>query len=124
MGRRCRHLPCPMSMVSGERPMAASSYVRFERKKVEIQMANVFGTARAERACTSYVTGLTSVAWLVETLNGPGPFTLFVPIDAAFDRLSEDQQASLLADPATMARMLTYHIVPGYYTAEDLLDRL
>jgi uncharacterized surface protein with fasciclin (FAS1) repeats len=38
--------------------------------------------------------------------------------------LSADQQASLLADPATMARMVMYHIVPDYYTADDLLDRL
>jgi uncharacterized surface protein with fasciclin (FAS1) repeats len=44
-------------------------------------------------------------------------------LDAAFDRLSNDQQATLFADPATMARMLMYHIVLGYYTADDLLDR-
>ncbi len=36
-----------------------------------------------------------------------------VPIDAAFDRLSADQQAILITDPSTMASMLMYHIVPG-----------
>jgi uncharacterized surface protein with fasciclin (FAS1) repeats len=64
------------------------------------------------------------VAGLVATLSGPGPFTLFAPIDAAFDRLSDDQQASLFADPGASASMLMYHIVPGYYTTDDLLDRL
>ncbi len=87
-------------------------------------MANIFETARAARAYTKYVRGLESVAGLVETLSGPGPFTIFVPADAAFDRLSADQQANLFADPGKLAKVLKYHIVPGYYTADDLLDRL
>ncbi len=87
-------------------------------------MANIFETARAEHAYNKYVNGLESVAGLVETLSGPGPFTIFIPTDAAFDRLSDDQQADLLADPGKLARVLKYHIVPGYYTADDLLDRL
>ncbi len=87
-------------------------------------MANIFETARAEHAYNKYVRGLESVAGLIETLSGPGPFTIFVPTDAAFDRLSDDQQANLFADPGKLARVLKYHIVPGYYTADDLLDRL
>jgi len=87
-------------------------------------MANIFETARAEREYNKYVKGLQSVAGLVETLSGPGPFTIFVPTDAAFDRLSDDQQANLFADPGTLAKVLKYHIVPGYYTADNLLDRL
>jgi uncharacterized surface protein with fasciclin (FAS1) repeats len=87
-------------------------------------MANVIGIAQAERACTRYFDTLTTVSRLVATLGGPGPFTLFVPIDAAFDRLHADQQAMLIADPGKMASMLMYHIVPGYYTTDDLLDRL
>ena len=51
-------------------------------------------------------------------------FHTFVPSDSAFDRLSSDQQANLFADPEKLARVLKYHIVPGYYTADDLLDRL
>src|SRR5438094_8287356 len=87
-------------------------------------MANIFETARAERAYNKYVNGLESLACLAETLSGPGPFTIFVPTDAAFDRLSSDQQANLFADPEKLARVLKYHIAPGYYTADDLLDRL
>jgi len=87
-------------------------------------MANIIETARAEHAYNKYIKGLESVAGLVETLSGPGPFTIFVPTDAAFDRLSDDQQANLFADPGKLAKVLKYHIVPGYYTADDLLDRL
>ena len=87
-------------------------------------MANIFETARAERAYDKYVKGLESVAGLASTLSGPGPFTIFIPTNAAFDKLSDDQQANLFADPEKLARVLKYHIVPGYYTADDLLDRL
>ena len=87
-------------------------------------MANILETARAQRAYNRLVNGIESVAGLVETLSGPGPFTIFVPTDAAFDRLSNDQQAKLLADPGKLAKVVKYHIVPGYYSANDLLDRL
>ena len=87
-------------------------------------MANIFETARAEHQYNKFVSGIESLAGLVDTLSGPGPFTIFVPSDAAFDRLSSDQQANLIADPEKLARVLKYHIVPGYYNADDLLDRL
>ena len=87
-------------------------------------MANILETARAQRAYNRLVNGIESVAGLAETLSGPGPFTIFVPTDAAFDRLSNDQQAKLFADPGKLARVVKYHVVPGYYSANDLLDRL
>jgi uncharacterized surface protein with fasciclin (FAS1) repeats len=86
-------------------------------KKGELSMANIFETVRAQREYTKYVKG-------VESLSGPGSFTLFVPTDAAFDSLPYDQQANLFADPEKLSRVLKYHISPGYYTANDLLDRL
>ncbi len=87
-------------------------------------MANILETARAERSYNRLVNGIESVAGLAETLSGPGPFTIFVPSDAAFDQLSNDKQAKLLADPGKLAKVVKYHIVPGYYSADDLLDRL
>ncbi len=87
-------------------------------------MANIFETARAEHQYNKFVSGIESLAGLVDTLSGPGPFTIFVPSDVAFDRLSSDQQANLFADPEKLAKVLKYHIVPGYYTSDDLLDRL
>src|ERR1700687_4428582 len=87
-------------------------------------MANILETVRAEHQYYKFVRGVESLAGLVDTLSGPGPFTIFVPSDAAFDRLSSDQQANLFADPEKLAKVLKYHIVPGYYKADDLLNRL
>ena len=87
-------------------------------------MANILETAREKRTYNKFLKELESVAGLVDTLSGPGPFTIFIPTDAAFDKLSGDQQADLFADPEKLARVLKYHIVAGYYTADDLLDRL
>ncbi len=53
-------------------------------------MANIIEKARAEHAYNKYVKGLESVAGLVDTLSGPGPFTIFIPMDAVFDSLSDD----------------------------------
>jgi uncharacterized surface protein with fasciclin (FAS1) repeats len=87
-------------------------------------MANVFETARARHAYNKFIRGLESVAGLIETISGPGPFTIFIPTDAAFDKFSGDPQADLFADPGKLARVTRYHIVQGYFTADDLLDRL
>jgi uncharacterized surface protein with fasciclin (FAS1) repeats len=87
-------------------------------------MANIFETARARQTYNKYVKGLESVEGLIAALSEPGPFTIFIPTDAAFDRLSGDQQADLFADPGKLAKVVKYHIVPGYFTADDLLDRV
>jgi uncharacterized surface protein with fasciclin (FAS1) repeats len=87
-------------------------------------MANILETIRDEHQYYKFVKGIESLAGLVDTLSGSGPFTIFVPSDAAFDRLPSQQQVNLKADPEKLARVLKYHIVPGYYTADELLDRL
>lgn len=87
-------------------------------------MANIVETARARHAYNKYVKGVESVVGLIEALSGPGPFTVFIPTDAAFERLSSDQQTNLFDDPDKLAKVVKYHIVQGYFTADDLLDRL
>jgi len=87
-------------------------------------MANILETVKAERDCTKFTRGIESSAGIAEILTWPGSFTLFVPTDAAFDRLPKDQLANLLADPEKLSRVLRYHIVQGHYTANDLLDYL
>jgi uncharacterized surface protein with fasciclin (FAS1) repeats len=52
-------------------------------------------------------------AGLAETLQGPGPFTVFAPSDAAFAKLPPGTVEALLADKAKLASILTYHVVPG-----------
>ena len=59
-------------------------------------------------------------AGLVQTLKGPGPFTVFAPTDAAFAKVPKDQLDALLADKAKLTAVLTYHVVPGKVMAKDV----
>jgi uncharacterized surface protein with fasciclin (FAS1) repeats len=54
-------------------------------------------------------------AGLVDTLNGPGPFTVFAPTNEAFDMLPKGTVQTLLKpkNKATLVKILTYHVVPG-----------
>jgi len=61
-------------------------------------------------------------AGLTATLQDNGPFTLFAPTDAAFARLPAGTVDALLADPAALAEVLTYHVVAGRVLAGDLGD--
>ena len=61
-------------------------------------------------------------AGLVETLKGEGPFTVFAPTDDAFAKLPEGTVEGLIADPEALAKILTYHVVPGAVMSTDLTD--
>jgi uncharacterized surface protein with fasciclin (FAS1) repeats len=61
-------------------------------------------------------------AGLVETLKGPGPFTVFAPTDEAFSQLPDGTVESLLLpeNKAMLVDVLTYHVVPGSVSAADV----
>ena len=61
-------------------------------------------------------------AGLVETLSGPGPFTVFAPTNAAFAKLPAGTVDTLVKpeNKATLTGILTYHVVAGNMTAADL----
>jgi uncharacterized surface protein with fasciclin (FAS1) repeats len=59
-------------------------------------------------------------AGLVDTLKGPGPFTVFAPTDAAFAKIPKAKLDALLKDKAALAKVLTYHVVPGSVMAADV----
>ncbi len=65
-------------------------------------------------------------AGLVDTLSGPGPFTVFAPTNAAFERLPAGTVQTLLRpENRTMLQtVLTYHVVPGRLSAADLMQRI
>jgi len=70
---------------------------------------------------STLVTAL-DAANLVDTLSGDGPYTVFAPTNAAFDALPEGTLDSLLADPAALANVLTYHVVAGGFPAADVVN--
>lgn len=61
---------------------------------------------------------------LAGTLSGAGPFTVFAPTNAAFDKLPAGTVDNLLKpeNKQQLANVLTYHVVPGTYNAADLKD--
>ena len=65
-------------------------------------------------------------AGLADTLSGPGPFTVFAPTNAAFDKLPAGTVNTLLqpANREQLTSILTHHVVPGTITAENLVDMI
>jgi len=61
-------------------------------------------------------------AGLVDTLNSPGPFTVFAPTDEAFDKLPAGTVENLVKpeNKETLVKILTYHVVPGRVTSKDI----
>jgi uncharacterized surface protein with fasciclin (FAS1) repeats len=57
---------------------------------------------------------------LVDTLSGPGPFTVFAPTDAAFAKLPAGTLDSVLQNKDQLTAILTYHVVSGKYMASDV----
>lgn len=63
-------------------------------------------------------------AGLVDTLSGPGPFTVFAPTNEAFAKLPPGTVDTLLKpeNKEKLVAVLTYHVVPGRMSAKDLMD--
>jgi uncharacterized surface protein with fasciclin (FAS1) repeats len=65
-------------------------------------------------------------AGLVQTLEGPGPFTVFAPTNDAFAKLPDGTVATLLKpeNKQTLVNVLAYHVVPGRLTTKDLREQI
>ena len=83
------------------------------------QAADIVDTAAAAGNFKTLAAALDK-AGLVQTLKGPGPFTVFAPTDAAFAKVPKAQLDALLADKSKLAAVLTYHVVPGKVMAKDV----
>ena len=61
-------------------------------------------------------------AGLVETLKSAGPFTVFAPTNAAFDKLPEGTVGELIKpeNKATLTKILTYHVLAGKFSAAQI----
>jgi uncharacterized surface protein with fasciclin (FAS1) repeats len=83
------------------------------------QAADIVDTAVSAGSFKTLVTAV-QAAGLVETLKGPGPFTVFAPTDEAFAKIPKDKLDALLKDKAALTKVLTYHVVPGKVMAADV----
>ena len=83
---------------------------------------DIVDTAVAAGSFTTLVAAV-QAAGLVETLKGPGPFTVFAPTDAAFAKLPAGTVESLLLpeNRDQLVSILTYHVAPNNYPASSLV---
>ncbi len=82
---------------------------------------NIVENAMNSKDHTTLVVAV-KAAGLVETLQGKGPFTVFAPTNAAFDRLPAGTVETLVKpeNKATLTGILTYHVVAGKLDAKEL----
>ncbi len=83
------------------------------------QEKDIVDTAVAAGSFNTLVKAI-QAAGLVDTLKGPGPFTVFAPTDEAFAKLPAGALDSLLANPKKLKSVLTYHVVAGKVMAADV----
>lgn len=83
---------------------------------------NIVDIAAGDPNFSTLVAAL-SAAGLVDTLSGPGPFTVFAPTNAAFNALPAGTVDNLLLPENldTLRSILTYHVVPGSITSSQLV---
>lgn len=84
---------------------------------------NIVENAVNSRDHTTLVAAV-KAAGLVDTLEGPGPFTVFAPTNEAFKKLPPGTVESLVKpeNKPALTKILTYHVVPGRLSAQELAD--
>ncbi|MDQ2892363.1 MAG: fasciclin domain-containing protein [Pseudomonadota bacterium] len=90
-----------------------------------IQSKTIVQNASAAPNLTTLVAAV-KAAGLVDTLSGPGPFTVFAPTNDAFGLLAPGTVDTLLKpeNKASLVKVLTYHVVPGTITSAMLMKMI
>lgn len=107
----------PAEEVTEEEPMEET----MEPEPVA-ETPTIVGIAAGDERFSTLVAAV-QAADLVGTLNGEGPFTVFAPTNAAFEKLPEGTVPSLLEpdNKGTLSSILTYHVVSGKFMAADVV---
>ena len=86
---------------------------------------NIVANAANSKDHTTLVAAI-KAAGLVDTLSGKGPFTVFAPTNAAFDKLPAGTVDTLVKPESkdTLTKILTYHVVPGRLTSTQIAARI
>jgi uncharacterized surface protein with fasciclin (FAS1) repeats len=86
---------------------------------LQAQPKDIVDTAAAAGTFKSLAAAL-QAAGLVQTLKGPGPFTVFAPTDDAFAKIPKADLDALLKDKAKLTAVLSYHVFAGNASSADL----
>jgi uncharacterized surface protein with fasciclin (FAS1) repeats len=78
-------------------------------------------TAASNNPELSTLVSAVGAAGLVDTLNGPGPFTIFAPVNSAFAEIPQADLDAVLADTDVLTSILTYHVVPQQLSSDELV---
>ncbi len=94
-------------------------------KKANETEETIVGVAAANKNFTTLVAAV-KAAGLVDVLNGKGPFTVFAPVNSAFDKLPKGTVGTLLKpeNKKLLTAILTYHVVAGKFKAKDVLQAI
>jgi len=83
-------------------------------------MTSILNTA-AEAGCFKTLLAAVAVAGLTTALEADGPFTVFAPVDAAFNALPPGTVQTLVDNPPQLARILKYHVLMGAHYQSQLI---
>jgi uncharacterized surface protein with fasciclin (FAS1) repeats len=86
-------------------------------------MADIMETLIQAGSFSTFTAAL-QAAGLADALREAGPFTVFAPTDAAFGKLPVGAVDSLLQNSPRLKDILLYHIVPGEFLADDLIEEV
>ena len=84
---------------------------------------NIVQNAMNSKDHTTLV-ALVKKAGLVQTLEGPGPFTVFAPTNAAFAKLPKAAVDKVTGDKALLTKVLTYHVVAGKWSEAAIEQKI
>jgi uncharacterized surface protein with fasciclin (FAS1) repeats len=92
---------------------------------VAMNPADTIVTNAAKAPSLTTLVSAIQAAGLAGTLGGTGPFTVFAPDNAAFEKIPAATRTSLMAPAgkADLTKILTYHVVPGRLTAADIASQ-
>src|SRR5271157_6309260 len=111
----------PMKIIAAG---AVAMALAMSAAKAADKPADIVQTAINNESFKTLVTAV-KAAGLVDTLKGPGPFTVFAPNDDAFAKLPAGTVENLLKpeNKKKLVAILTYHVVPGKVMSKDLIGK-
>jgi len=113
-----------MNLVKSAAAVAVALVMSFSAATATSKKADIVQTA-VEAGSFGTLVAAVKAAGLVETLQGPGPFTVFAPTDEAFAKLPAGTVENLLKpeNKSKLVAILTYHVVPGKVMSKDIAGK-
>ncbi len=107
--------PAPGTPVAAEADATAVGVPATGKGSLAGMATDPAATAASNNPQLTTLVAAVKAAGLVDTLNGPGPFTIFAPVNSAFDKLPAGTVETLLKpeNKAQLTSVLTYHVVAG-----------